>query len=350
MTSHDDRARWKQIWHLYSPGDLRHRSRELSTDYLIAGLLPQRAVAIAIGESGIGKSPLLYQAALSVAAGIPFLGFPVKQGRVLYFDFENGFGQVDELVCVLAQYLGLAEPPGDLLLWNLNDCSPKWGHPGYSLLDMIREVKPALAIIDSLGSYQPEVEEKNSYAIRLYRDFRAVIRDCGTTILSVHHIRKPSSKLEAGVPSLQGLGWFNWFLQARGARALINGADVRLGMEPYSGLGNITGKVKEEIALVMRGFERVKGEIPLTHLARVFDEDGEPVGYKRAVATALLEHPEQERTYAGLPEKFRFKEARQAYGKGPQATTDFLNKCIGLGLLKKVGGEYHKVHIPDGAD
>ena len=37
-------------------------------------------------------------------------------------------------------------------------------------------------------------------------------------------------------------------------------------------------------------------------------------------------------------------------GKGPQATTDFLNKCIGLGLLKKVGGEYHKVHIPDGAD
>ena len=139
-------------------------------------------------------------------------------------------------------------------------------------------------------------------------------------------------------------------MEARGARALINGADVRLGMEPYHSLGNLTGKVKEEIALVIRGFERVKGEIPLTHLARVFGEDGEPVGYKRAVATALLEHPEQEKAYADLPEKFRFKDARKVYGKGPQATTDFLNKCIGHGLLKKVGSEYHQVAIPDGAD
>src|SRR5438552_8528333 len=60
-----------------------------STEHIVGGLLPPRSVNILVGDSGIGKSPLAYQLGMCVAAGTPFLGMPVKPGKVLFIDFEN---------------------------------------------------------------------------------------------------------------------------------------------------------------------------------------------------------------------------------------------------------------------
>ena len=38
------------------------------------------------------------------------------------------------------------------------------------------------------------------------------------------------------------------------------------------------------------------------------------------------------------------------YGKGAQATTDFLKKCIGVGIMRKDGREYRKVEVPELAE
>src|SRR5208337_3354527 len=57
---------------------------ETSTQFLVNGFLPAKSIGIAAGDSTIGKSPLMYQLGLCVAAGIPFLGRSSKQGRVLY--------------------------------------------------------------------------------------------------------------------------------------------------------------------------------------------------------------------------------------------------------------------------
>src|SRR6267378_1469177 len=48
------------------------------TTFVVEGLLPRASINLLVGDSGIGKSPLAYQLALSVAAGIPFLGLPVS--------------------------------------------------------------------------------------------------------------------------------------------------------------------------------------------------------------------------------------------------------------------------------
>ena len=80
---------------VYRHGDLKLRCKELgSGKHLIEGLLPERAIGLIVGDSGLGKSPLLYQAALCIAAGVPFLGHEVHQGKVLVCDFENGIAQV----------------------------------------------------------------------------------------------------------------------------------------------------------------------------------------------------------------------------------------------------------------
>src|SRR5215469_15973162 len=50
--------------------------------YVVDTLIAEASVCIAVGDSGLGKSPWAYQLGMCVASGKPFLGHPVKQGRV----------------------------------------------------------------------------------------------------------------------------------------------------------------------------------------------------------------------------------------------------------------------------
>src|SRR5258708_37628378 len=116
---HSDFLRGHHIWTL---DQLSMRAEELKTaDYIIGGLVPQQAITMIVGDSGLGKSPLLYQAGMCVAAGLSFLGRTVRQGRVLYIDHENGLAQIDTLARRLATFLRLAEAPAEFRVWSAND-------------------------------------------------------------------------------------------------------------------------------------------------------------------------------------------------------------------------------------
>jgi hypothetical protein len=327
-------------WGIYSPGELRQRC-ELSGrgQSLIAGLVPKQSISLVVGDSGIGKSPLLYQAALCVATGMPFLGRQTSQGRVLYLDFENGLAQVDELIGCLARHLGLAEIPECLMLWNYNDAPPTWRTE--DLAAMVSDAQPTWVIIDSLSALFPEIEEKASSVTRVFQYFRKIAREHHAAITGVHHLKKPSNKPEQAPPPLEE-NPHGWFLQARGSRVLVNGSDVRIGIDRPS-----IGSASREIALVMGGFGRVRGNIPTTFLSRVLDEDEEPIGYEKLTGAGLLFNPEQEQVYKDLPLAARFKDAQRIYGKGSQATRDWLQKCIGLGIMRKDGREYRKLEVTE---
>ena len=75
---------WAKRWGLRTPEGLRIRARELgASEYLVKELLPARSIAFLLGDSGLGKSPLVYQLAICVAAGVPFLGCATRQGSVV---------------------------------------------------------------------------------------------------------------------------------------------------------------------------------------------------------------------------------------------------------------------------
>jgi hypothetical protein len=105
-----------------------------------------------------------------------------------------------------------------------------------------------------------------------------------------------------------------------------------------------------EVALVIAGFGRVRRNIVTTFVARVLDEDGEPQGYDKLAGVKLLFNPLQEEAYRSFPASVRFKDAQRLYGRGPQATTDFLSKCIGVGIMRKDGREYRKVEVAEQAE
>ena len=348
----------RQRWAARTPTELRIRCEELGgREWLVDGLFPARSLGIVVGASGLGKSPLLYQLSLCVASGRPFLGRDVRQGRVLYLDHENGVGQVHEILDSLSQHVHLDALPNDLLLWNLNDAAEDFGKKEHGTIDMIRELEPALVVIDSLGSWMPQMEEKNSNTSLAYRGLRKVMSDCGTSVIAVHHLKKPSMESGTNRGSLEEESCRPWFHQARGASALITGSDVRIGVdeprksrsgvnwlgEPLAEPASDNRIQSEAAALVMRGFARISGETPLTYLARVYDENGDPLGYEPLAGPDLLSDPHQREKFDKLPPTFRFKDAQRIYDRAAQATTDFLKKCIGLGILRKRTGAYEKI-------
>jgi hypothetical protein len=213
---------------------------------------------------------------------------------------------------------------------------------------MIRDVRPAWVIIDSFSAFAPECEEKASSVTQVFQEFRKTISQCDTSVTVVHHLRKPSSKPQEAPPPLEENSR-QWFLQVRGSGNLINACDVRIGIAP-----SVKAKHCEDldgrscdIALVMAGFGRVRGSIATTFVARVLDDDDEPLGYVEMSGASLLFNSEQEKAYGNLPSHFRFKDGQGIYGKGGQATSDFLKKCIAIGIMRKDGAEYRKVKVPE---
>ena len=335
-------AEWRTRWGLHTADSLRIRAQEIgASSYLIERVLPARSLSILLGDSGLGKSPWAYQAGMCVAAGVPFLGLETVKGAVVIADFENGIGDMCELTERISRYLGLPAPPEELYLWSLNDCTPQYGKLGHTLHEMLREVRPALAIVDSLGSYAPEAEEKNSTATRMLKEFRSVGRECGTATMFVHHRRKQPRKAEESAGPLESCyNLRRWFQDARGASALINGTDIRLGVDGP----DLSVLAKDEVALVLRGFGRVRGEIGPMYLARDLDENGDPRGYRRLTGSKLLFDVHQEKTYDSLPKDFAFKLAMATYGKADQPTANFLQRCIAVGLLRRPGrNQYQKI-------
>jgi hypothetical protein len=340
-------ARLRKSWHVYRPHELQQECERKGQRFVIESLIPECSLGILVGDSGLGKSPLAYQMGICVSAGIPFLGMATQKTRVLYLDYENGLQDVNNIVTRQAAYLGLPAPPEDLILWNINDSPLDWGQAGRNITDLIRAVKPGLVFADPLSAVHPDIEKNNSDATTFYQILRKVIRDVGCSIFNLHHRKKPPSPKPGQVFIVESLEDElhprDWFRQARGAGVIVNGTDIRLGVD----VAGMSG-AEAEVALVLRGFGRVRGDIPTLHLARAVDADGEPMAYRRLSGVELLCNPDQEHTFTRLPDRFAFKDAKQTYNKGDQATTDFLKKCIAKGILHKVSkGVYEKVKIAE---
>ncbi len=74
---------------LYSVKDLEELP---DPAWLIEDLLPEGGLAELYGKPGVGKSFLSLDWALSLAAGVPWLGRPLNQADVVYVSAEGGRG------------------------------------------------------------------------------------------------------------------------------------------------------------------------------------------------------------------------------------------------------------------
>jgi hypothetical protein len=323
-----------------------YNAKTARQEYLVEGLIAQQSLTLAVGDSNRGKSPFFYQMAICVAAGVPFLGLPVKRGRVLYIDAENSTGQVEHLVTTLAGYVGLPEVPSDLLLFNMNNCPEN-----YEVENLVNQARPTLVVLDPIYALFRDIEENAKAVTEAYSKLRRLMKICGCSHIGVHHPNKETDRPDA--PKRQPLDKISdvrqWFIRARGSGALINGCDTRLAFD----IPSTTGDCK----LVVGGYARVRGALPMMRLARDVDTEGEPRGYRRLSGVQLLK-PEWRETYAQLPDgDFHFKDVKPLLKDSADATANFLKACVAADILEhdltvKPKGVYRKKlkTVPDLAD
>lgn len=296
------------------------------TRFLVEGLLPTKGIAIAAGDSTIGKSPLMLQLALAVAAGKPFLGMATTQGRVLYFDLENPLSDCKSMRDALARFLDLSEVPEDFLLVT----EPK------ALEHLIEQVRPQLVVIDSIRAFRPDVTEKNAVAGAWLKEIRSLARKYGCAFLLVHHLKKPTRAKDGKLVEfdLKTLPVAAWMQEVEGPRAFVNQTDVRIAVARGTSNG---------AALDVKWSRRVHGDSPLVLLERVFDEEGEPAGYRQLTGEALLS-PQRREALEKLQSEFSFKDAKGALGRADDPTNKFLRAAMQAEVVRKIGrGRYRKI-------
>jgi hypothetical protein len=303
---------------------------EKYTQFLVESFLPAKSIAIVGGDSTIGKSPLMCQLALCVAAGVPFLGMKTNQSRVLYFDLENSLSDCKAMRDALVQFLYLSNTPGNFLLRT---------EPQDDFEQLISEIKPGLVVLDSVRAFRPDVTEKNTVAGEWLKVIRRFARKYDCAFVLVHHLRKPGEGMIFGYNLTEETRVADWLLEMEGPRALVNQTDVRVAVA--EGDGN-------PAALKVKWSRRVHGDSPLVLLDRVFDGDGDPMGYQHLTGVALLSS-DQQQAYAKLPippTEFTFKDAKQALGQGDNRTGEFLSKGRLVGVIEKLGKNRYRRVVP----
>lgn len=330
------KAQSNQGYRVFTFADLRERAQDQTTP-VVETLVPARTINLAAGDSGIGKSPFFYQMAFCVGAGIPFLGYPTQQRKVVIVDSENGDEASVSLEERLCEHLRV-----DLQMVEQNVIVVRRFDSSQAFADMVREVRPGLIIIDTLRTFEPDAEMKPNEAAKMLGDLHMLAQAYDTSIILIHHLKKPDK--EHPRPKLADTQVLEWLQSACGVRALVNQTDVRIGLDASGS--------DDAPALTLRGFQRVVGEFGPFTIERLFSDDGEAIGYQRKVGTQLLENFVYQEAFRKLPDVFRFKDVESILNRGKSSVVHFLNKCATAGILSKDAHskQYRKVHTAPARD
>lgn len=297
---------------------------------VIEDFLPENSVSLLAGDSGIGKSPFLIQMGLSVAAGLPFLGNPVTKGGVLYVDYENGEYRMETFITAISKFLNLP--------YSTAPDNFKTLHGAGSPDEVIREIettRPKLVMIDAVRGFDSNLEDKNTKSGERLTELLNFAEHADTSILLLHHLRKTNTENPTG--PLERTPVMEWLQQVSGPRALVNQTATRIGMEKYDGA--------KQAELVLKGHFKGVGEFGPWYIGRIYDEMGEPLGYKRITGVQLLS-PEHLAKFHLLPDSFHFTTAKEKYGRAAPAAVNWLRRLMEAGVIVKRGdgkaGHYTK--------
>lgn len=319
----------------FTIAEIKQQLVEQPGNYVVEGFLPANDISVVVGDSGRGKTPLAYQLGICIAAGVPFLGMPTNQTRVLYLDLENGRAQRPPLAEDICKVVELASVPDDFLIVE-ESCTLS------DVAGAVKHYTPGIVLADTLRALEPAAEDSNSNMGRFLKTTRAMAQESNCAVLYLHHINKPREN-DPITGSLADNDVMYWLNKASGARALINQSNARIGIDAAE------GSVVKNAALVMKWFVKVQGESANIYIERVIGEDGGPIGYRRITGAALLGNTDQQNAFANLPARFTFKEAMRIYDKTAKPTRDWLLKCVGAGILRQPErGVYERLDVSCG--
>jgi hypothetical protein len=177
----------------------------LSGQWIIKGLLPREGIAVAYGRPGCGKSLVVLDVALRIAAGMDWRGLKTKPCPVSYLASEGGGAFANRVVAWCAEY-GVACPPGFRFSTVMLDLRSD----DADALALIRDVQThqpgcGLVVIDTLsrnmaGGNENAAEDMGAFVNLCDR----ISKELGCLVLIVHHTGKDEARGARGHSLLLG--------------------------------------------------------------------------------------------------------------------------------------------------
>lgn len=318
------------------------------TNWLVRELqLAPGRPALLYGSAGAGKTIVAQSLALFVAAGLPAWGqFPVRPGRVLHVDYDQGEHATRK------RYRRLAAGHG-INLYALGDRLRFMPFPTVHLNAAIFEAflcehckDVVLCIVDSLRGALPGADENDSRIGAHLTVFARVSEKTGTTFVIVHHLGKSKD------------GAIESPMTPRGSTALLAASGVAL---------LVTGSKDSPKSLrAMRDSESYDGDRSPAFVLRF--EDGAPSDAGRAlrvvyqgpageepVNRAADKRAEQEAAIVAYVAEHRWcstTDAKRAVKANGQEATRMIESLVSRGVLRRAPGPRNAalLSLPDEPD
>lgn len=176
---------------------------------LIEGILRRGHKMLISGSSKAGKSFLLMELCISIAEGLPWLGFPCRKGKVLYINLEidrasalNRFHKIYEALGITPKNLD------NVVLWNLRGNAVPLDELVPKLVRRIRGQHFDAIIIDPIYKVITGDENSASEMGAFCNQFDKICNETGCSTIYCHHHSKGGQGMKRAMDRASGSGVF----------------------------------------------------------------------------------------------------------------------------------------------
>ena len=176
---------------------------------LIEGVLRCGHKMLISGSSKAGKSFLLMELCVSIAEGKPWLGFPVRKGRVLYVNLE-----IDPASCIM-RFMKISEALGfakkntrDIIVWNLRGHAVPLDKLVPKLIRRVRDQHFDAIIVDPIYKVITGDENNASDMAAFCNQFDKICAETGCAVIYCHHHSKGAQGAKRAMDRASGSGVF----------------------------------------------------------------------------------------------------------------------------------------------
>ena len=176
---------------------------------LIVGILRRGHKMLVSGSSKAGKSFLLMELCIAIAEGLPWLGFQVRKGRVLYVNLEIDPASAINRFFKIYEALGLKPRHAeDILLWNLRGHAVPLDQLVPKLIRRVRDLNLDAIVIDPIYKVITGDENSASDMGAFCNQFDRICNETGCSAIYCHHHSKGAQGMKKAMDRASGSGVF----------------------------------------------------------------------------------------------------------------------------------------------
>lgn len=176
---------------------------------LIEGILRRGHKMLISGSSKAGKSFLLMELSIAIAEGRSWLGFPCKQGKVLYVNLEIDPSSAINRFLKIYEALGIPVKHSDnIVVWNLRGHAVPLDQLVPKLIRRVKDQHFDAIIIDPIYKVITGDENNASEMGQFCNQFDKICTETGCSTIYCHHHSKGAQGAKKAMDRASGSGVF----------------------------------------------------------------------------------------------------------------------------------------------